>query len=106
MSFEYLPVAEDENEEPIELPIEEDGTLMLTTVSAQFPGCCGLKYRHPETKNNRGIRLRDGRLYPLPKDGAIICIFAVSLKKTNVNLEKTLNHLLPRLREMIIYALT
>lgn len=67
MSFEYLPVAEDENEEPIELPIEEDGTLMLTTVSAQFPGCCGLKYRHPESKNIRGIRLRDGRLYPPPE---------------------------------------
>lgn len=67
MSFEYLPVAEDENEEPIELPIEEDGTLMLTTVSAQFPGCCGLKYRHPESKNIRGIRLREGRLYPPPE---------------------------------------
>ncbi|CAH2086451.1 unnamed protein product [Euphydryas editha] len=82
MSFEYLPVAEDENEEPIELPIEEDGTLMLTTVSAQFPGCCGLKYRHPETKTFRGIRLRDGRLYP-PPEGWGNYLYICSFPKEN-----------------------
>lgn len=84
MSFEYLPVAEDENEEPIELPIEEDGTLMLTTVSAQFPGCCGLKYRYPEAKNIRGIRLRDGRLYPPPEGWGThlyICSFPKDTKR-------------------------
>lgn len=84
MSFEYLPVAEDENEEPIELPIEDDGTLMLTTVSAQFPGCCGLKYRHPETKNIRGIRLRDGRLYPPPEgwgNHLYVCSFPKESKR-------------------------
>ena len=59
----YVQVAEDENEEPIELPVEEDGTLSLTTVIAQFAGACGLKYRNPETNAWRGIRLVDGRLY-------------------------------------------
>lgn len=59
----YVQVAEDENEEPIELPIEEDGTLQLTTLIAQFAGACGLKYRNPETNAWRGIRLVDGRLY-------------------------------------------
>jgi len=59
----YIQVAEDENEEPIELPIEEDGTLPLTTLVAQFAGACGLKYRNPETNGWRGIRLLDGRLY-------------------------------------------
>lgn len=84
MSFEYLPVAEDENEEPIELPVEEDGTLMLTTVSAQFPGCCGLKYRHPETTTIRGIRLRDGRLFPPPEGWGnllYICSFPKESKR-------------------------
>jgi len=59
----YIQVADDENEEPIELPIEEDGTLPLTTLVAQFAGACGLKYRNPETNGWRGIRLIDGRLY-------------------------------------------
>jgi len=59
----YIQVADDENEEPIELPIEEDGTLPLTTLVAQFAGACGLKYRNPETNGWRGIRLLDGRLY-------------------------------------------
>lgn len=82
MSFDYLPVAEDENEEPIELPIEEDGTLMLTTVSAQFPGCCGLKYRHPDSKNIRGIRLSDGRLYA-PPEGWGTYLYICSFPKEN-----------------------
>lgn len=45
MSIEYLQVAEEEGEEPIELPTEEDGTLLLSTLSGQFPGASGLKYR-------------------------------------------------------------
>ena len=61
---QYIQVAEDETEEPIELPIEEDGTLMLSTLAAQFPGACGLKYRNPDTGNFRGIRLVEGKLHP------------------------------------------
>lgn len=60
----YLQVAEDEGEEPIELPSEDDGTLLLSTLSAQFPGTCGLKYRNPETRTMRGVRLAEGRLHP------------------------------------------
>jgi len=41
----YLQVAEEEGDEPIELPAEEDGTLLISTLAAQFPGCSGLKYR-------------------------------------------------------------
>ncbi len=60
----YVLVAEEENEEPIELPVEEDGTLLLTTVVAQFAGASGLKFRNPETNAWRGVRVADGRLYP------------------------------------------
>uniref|UniRef100_A0A0B7A069 TAR DNA-binding protein 43 n=1 Tax=Arion vulgaris TaxID=1028688 RepID=A0A0B7A069_9EUPU len=60
----YIHVAENEGDEPMEIPSEEDGTLLLTTLSAQFPGACGLKYRNHETGTLRGIRLSDGRLYP------------------------------------------
>ncbi|XP_075235718.1 TAR DNA-binding protein 43-like isoform X5 [Lycorma delicatula] len=77
----YLQVAEDEGEEPIELPSEDDGTLLLSTLSAQFPGTCGLKYRNPES---RGVRLVDGRLHP-PDDGwgnnVFYCVFPKENKR-------------------------
>ena len=53
----YIQVAEEEGEEPIEIPSEEDGPLLLSTLAAQFPGACGMKYRNPITGNFRGIRL-------------------------------------------------
>ena len=60
---QYIQVSEEEQDEPIELPSEEDGSLLLSTVAAQFPGACGLKYRNPETGNFRGVRIVDGRLH-------------------------------------------
>lgn len=74
----YIQVAEDEGEEPIELPTEDDSTLLLTTLSAQFPGTCGLKYRNPESRTMRGVRLVDGRLHA-PENGwgkaVYFCVF-------------------------------
>ncbi|XP_033754226.1 TAR DNA-binding protein 43-like [Pecten maximus] len=68
MSGQYIQVAEEEGEEPIEIPSEDDGTLLLSTLAAQFPGACGMKYRNPVSGNFRGIRLSDGKLHP--PDGA------------------------------------
>lgn len=73
----YIQVAEDENEEPMEIPCEDDMGLLLTTLAAQFPGACGLKYR-TETRSLRGVRLVDGKL--LPPDGGwgnmvYMCVF-------------------------------
>lgn len=79
MSVEYLQVAEDEGEEPIELPTEDDGTLLLSTLAAQFPGASGLKYRNPDSRTMRGVRLSDGRLHPPPEIGwgsqIFYCVF-------------------------------
>ncbi|GFS10313.1 TAR DNA-binding protein 43 [Elysia marginata] len=61
---QYIQVVEEENDEPVEIPSEGDGTLLLTTLSAQFPGACGLKYRNPDSGAFRGIRLVDGVLHP------------------------------------------
>ena len=75
---QYIKVVADDGDEPLELPIEEDGTILLTTLSAQFPGSCGLKYRNPDTGTMRGIRLSDGRLYPPDNDWGkqvFICVF-------------------------------
>ena len=64
LSEQYVIVTEDENEQPMELPAEPDGTLLLTTLAGQFSGACGLKYYNRETDSTRGIRLADGRLHP------------------------------------------
>jgi len=74
-------VAEEEGGEPIELPTEEDGTVLLTTLSAQFPGACGLKFRNPETRAWRGVRLADGRLWPPADTGWSNNIFVTVLPK-------------------------
>ena len=64
-SNNFIQVAEEEGDEPIELPTEEaDNSLLITTLAAQFPGACGLKYRNPESRAWRGVRLSDGRLFP------------------------------------------
>ncbi|CAH1102200.1 unnamed protein product [Psylliodes chrysocephalus] len=94
MSIEYLQVAEDEGEEPIELPTEDDGTLLLSTLSAQFPGSSGLKYKNPETKTFRGVRLSEGRLHPPPDGGwgsqVFYCVFPKENKrKSDDNLENS-----------------
>lgn len=94
MSIEYLQVAEDEGEEPIELPSEDDGTLLLSTLSAQFPGSSGLKYRNPESKSFRGVRLSEGRLHPPPDGGwgsqIFYCVFPKENKrKSDDNLENS-----------------
>lgn len=95
MSMEFLQVAEEEGEEPIELPVEEDGTLLLSTLQAQFPGCCGLKYQSPESRSTRGVRSNEGRFYPPSSDsgwGSLIyfCVFPKENKrKSDDNLENS-----------------
>ena len=87
---QYIQVVESENEESIEIPSEMDGTLLLTTLMAQFPGACGLKYRNPDTGAFRGIRLMDGVLHPpdglwgnfqyvavFPKGGGMFSVLAL-----------------------------
>ncbi|KAK9754063.1 Transactive response DNA-binding protein N-terminal domain [Popillia japonica] len=90
----YFQVAEDEGEEPIELPTEDDGTLLLSTLAAQFPGTCGLKYRSTDSKAMRGVRLSDGRLHPPPESGwgsqMFYCVFPKENKrKSDDNLENS-----------------
>jgi len=58
----FIRVSEEEGDEIMEIPVEADDTLLLSTLSAQFPGACGLKYRSPETKALRGVRLVEDRL--------------------------------------------
>lgn len=85
MSIEFLQVTEDEGEEHIELPLEEDGTLLLSTLQAQFPGSCGLKYRSTESRAVRGVRLNEGNLHP-PSNGWGTQIYFCVFPKGTINL--------------------
>nr|XP_039248483.1 TAR DNA-binding protein 43-like [Styela clava] len=60
----YIRIADDENEEAIEIPGESDGTMLLSSVTAQFAGACGLKYRNADTQTMRGVRLVEGTFHP------------------------------------------
>ena len=62
----YIQVSED-NGPPVEIPLEDDKTLLLSTLTAQFPRATGLKYIS-ESGCMRGVRYSDGRIYP-PPDG-------------------------------------
>lgn len=52
--------------DPIDMPTEEDNSILLSTLEAQFPGAIGLKYRFDNRL--RIVRLNEGKLYP-PEDG-------------------------------------
>lgn len=66
---EWVAVCEVESEDTIEIPTETDGTLLLSSVKAQFPGATGLKYRNPETNSFRGIRCQDNILFAPSDEG-------------------------------------
>lgn len=44
--------------------MEADGTLLLTTLTAQFPKCTGLKYLASDSNCFRGLRLVGDRIHP------------------------------------------
>lgn len=80
MAEMYIRVAEEENEEPMEIPSEDDGTVLLSTVAAQFPGACGLRYRSPVSQCMRGVRLVDGILHA-PENGWGNLVYVVNYPK-------------------------
>uniref|UniRef100_A0A8C6S7P5 TAR DNA binding protein, like n=1 Tax=Neogobius melanostomus TaxID=47308 RepID=A0A8C6S7P5_9GOBI len=82
MSDMYIRVAEEENEEPMEIPSEDDGTVLLSSVAAQFPGACGLRYRNPETQCMRGVRLVEGVLHAPENDWGNL-VYVVNYPKDN-----------------------
>jgi len=88
----WVPVADGEDEEPVELQCEpdEDNALLLTTVSAQFPGATGIKFKNPDTGGFRGVRLVNGRLLP-PDDedgwGKGVIYYCVKPKRVQLSVE-------------------
>ncbi|XP_017839816.1 TAR DNA-binding protein 43 isoform X1 [Drosophila busckii] len=91
--MDFVQVSEEEGDEPIELPAEEDGTLLLSTLQAQFPGSCGLKYRNMDTKAVRGVRSNEGRLFPPSADSGwgeyiYFCVFPKGIPNLSSSAEE------------------
>jgi len=102
MSVEYISVVDDEAEEAVELPCETDGTLLLSTLQGQYPGATGLKYRNPENRAIRGIRLSDGKLHPPnPTDGwGSITYYAVFPKENKRKSDDSLENSTAKTKRM------
>lgn len=81
----YIKVSDCETDgEPIELPVEKDNTIFLSSVCAQFPGACGLKYRYQESQTMRGLKLVEGTLYlPTQNEDWKECLYIVVFPKDN-----------------------
>lgn len=81
----YVQVSERENSDPIDMPTEEDNSLLLSTLEAQYPGVIGLKYR----VNNRLriVRLNEGKLYP-PEDGWLERIYMCNFRNASTTKRK------------------
>ena len=80
--FVYIQVAdEDDPKEAIEMPSEDDGTLLLTTIQAQYPGATGLRYKNELTGCWRALRVSQGVLCP-PPEGWHDCLFFVVRPRT------------------------
>lgn len=52
-----IKVSEDFGEEECEVPLEDDGTLLLTTLQSCFPSTTGLKFRNPISNCYRAVKI-------------------------------------------------
>ena len=53
----YIKVCEDFGEEECEVPLEDDATLLLTTLQSMFPKATGMKFRNPLTNCYRAVKI-------------------------------------------------
>ena len=74
--FVLFQVSESEGDEPMEVPVEEDGSLYLSTLVGLFPGATGLKYRNPSTNTIRGVKIVENVLV-CPDEGWVFDFFCV-----------------------------
>lgn len=54
---DFVVVTDNDADEAIELPLETDRTVLLSTLTSQFPGASGLKYKNPSSGCFRGLKL-------------------------------------------------
>lgn len=84
MSFVQVSETNDSEAEIVDLPLEKDGTLLLSTLHAQYPDACGLKYVAPDNGRTRALRLADEKLYPPSEEGWGDVVYFCSFNKGKV----------------------
>jgi len=83
---EWICVSGELGDDPIEIETEEDGTMLLESLTAHFPGTTTLKYKNPDNLAFRGIKCIDGVLNPPSKDlgwGLAKLYYCVNPEKEN-----------------------
>lgn len=81
MSFVQVSETNDGDKEVVDLPLEKDGTLLLSTLRAQYPDACGLKYVALDNGRTRALRLADDKLHPPTDDGWGDIVYFCSFNK-------------------------
>lgn len=59
----FINTKRENSQDILELPLELDGTLLISTLKSHFANATGLKFK-AETGNYRGIKLADNKLHP------------------------------------------
>jgi len=83
----YIKIWESTNSaDPIEVPLERNGTLLLSTLIGQFPNTAGLRF-WSDTGAWRGLKCEDNVIYPPPQGWGTLDYYIVSgppnLKRTS-----------------------
>jgi len=103
MCENFIKVQSMETSGYIEIPVEKDCTVFLSSIKAQFPQACGLNYKNPSSKTIRGLKLVENVLY-LPsknKDWKQLVYTVVSCKK-NFSTHQVKNN---KCRDLIVLGL-
>ena len=86
--MQYVKVSNSEAEEPIEIPAEDEGTLLFTTISSQYPGITGLRYRLGD--HIRAVKITNNKFYP-PEDGWNDLVYFCVYPKSKLNSEEEIH---------------
>jgi len=61
---DWVKICKTEGAQPVEIETEEDGTILLESVVAHFPGTTTIKYKSPSGTGYRSVKLREGVISP------------------------------------------
>ena len=78
---------EDGAGEVVEIPTDQDGILMLTSVKSQFPEAVGLRFKSESSDAWRGVRAAENRLNP-PIDGWGTIEYSIVFPKAGMSILK------------------
>ena len=80
----YIKVGDEEDDtEFMELPTENDGSILLSTIQAQFPSAIGLRFLS-SSGSLRGVKISENVIYP-PFDGWNERLYTTAVAKLGIH---------------------